>query len=203
MGQFSYIIVRIVIDHAHIVLICQITLVHHERITPITRNIRRQQRTLSNLIPTSGILSTNSMPLKQHLILVPQFNPLNVDSIPTNRNTIPSTTHGTIGRSPRLLQPHLLHLNRRRSNGRLLENGTNTLSGIDGIAQDLIIRLITGFAGEIVRFPGRGVKVWCDPFGEEELCGVVGHFFSGDVDHWGGFDFGSVFVQGGAEGGSI
>mmetsp|Transcript_17403 Transcript_17403/g.27290 ORF Transcript_17403/g.27290 Transcript_17403/m.27290 type:complete len:207 (-) Transcript_17403:88-708(-) len=147
MCQISNIIIRIVVYNANIVIIRQISLVHHERCSTILGNVSCEQCSGTNLIPSSSVLSTNGMSLKQDLILVSQFNSLNMNCIPGDGNSIPSSSHGTIGRSPGLLQTHLLHLNRRGGDSRLLEDSSDTLACLNGIGKNLIIGIITCFTG--------------------------------------------------------
>mmetsp|Transcript_14040 Transcript_14040/g.19944 ORF Transcript_14040/g.19944 Transcript_14040/m.19944 type:complete len:203 (-) Transcript_14040:384-992(-) len=143
MCQISNIIVRVVVYNTYIVIIRQISLVDHKRCPTILGNISCEQCSSTNLIPSSSILSTDGMPLKQDLILVSKFNTFNMNCITADRNPIPSSSHGTIGRSPCLLQAHLLHLNCRGGDSRLLEDSSDTFACLNGIGKNLIIGIIT------------------------------------------------------------
>ena len=103
------------------------------------------------------------MPLEQHLVLVTQFYALDVDGIPTDRDAVPPLAHGAVGRSPSLLEPHLLYLYGRGGDGGLLEDGADALAGLDGVLQDLVVRVVSRLARQVVGLPHGGVEVGFDP----------------------------------------
>ena len=70
MCQISNIIIWVVIHDAYVVIISQISLVHDKWSTTILGDVGGKQCSSSNLIPSSTILSSHCMTLKEHLILV-------------------------------------------------------------------------------------------------------------------------------------
>jgi hypothetical protein len=98
------------VDDTDIVIIRQIPFIDNKGSLSILRNVRGQERSLAHFVPTSTVFSTHGMTFKQDGILVSQFNAVNVNGISGDCNAIPSTTHGTIGRTKGLAQTKLFDL---------------------------------------------------------------------------------------------
>mmetsp|Transcript_43790 Transcript_43790/g.105636 ORF Transcript_43790/g.105636 Transcript_43790/m.105636 type:complete len:338 (-) Transcript_43790:155-1168(-) len=188
VSQFCDVVVRIMVNDDDIVVIRQITLVNDEWRRTIIWKVSGQQRSLTNFVPSSTIFTSNGMTLKEDRILVSKFHSFNMDCVTRNSNSIPASSHGSIGRSKCLGKSHLLHLKSTGSNCWFLENGTDFLSSFDGVVENLVVTFVTSFARKIKVFPLLNVEVWLDPLVNDQVTGVVGHFFSSDVDHRRSFD---------------
>mmetsp|Transcript_29047 Transcript_29047/g.44684 ORF Transcript_29047/g.44684 Transcript_29047/m.44684 type:complete len:272 (+) Transcript_29047:799-1614(+) len=188
MSKLSNIVVGIVVDDHHIVVVSQITLVDDKRRRSVFRQVCGQKSSLPNFVPARSIFAPNSVAFEEHGALVTKFNPLDVDSVSGNCDTIPSSSHSTIGRSKGFRQAKFLDLIRRRRDGGLFKNSPNSLSSLYRFVKNFIIRVITSITREIVVFPGRSVKVRLNPLVNNEVASIMGHFFAGDVDHGRGLD---------------
>ncbi len=143
MSQTGDIVVGIVIYYHDIVIIGQIAFIYDKGWRSFFfGQVGRQQGSFTDLIPTRTVFAPDRMSFKEHRVLVPQFNPINMNGITTNGNSIPSPSHGSIGGPPRFLQAHLFDLKSRRRNGRFFENGTNVFSGLDGILYQSTVETI-------------------------------------------------------------
>mmetsp|Transcript_5461 Transcript_5461/g.12982 ORF Transcript_5461/g.12982 Transcript_5461/m.12982 type:complete len:289 (-) Transcript_5461:136-1002(-) len=200
MGEILDVVVGVVVNSYNVVVVGQITLVDNEGSRAILGKVGSQESSLSNLIPASTILSSNGMAFEQDLVFVTEFNSLNVNRITGNGNSVPSPAHGSVGRSECLREAKFFYLGSRGSNGWFLENGTNSLSGFDGVVQDLVVGFVTGLTRQIIGLPGASVKIWLDPFVDNQIRGIVGHLFTGNVNHRWGRDIlaeGNTFHLGG------
>mmetsp|Transcript_5119 Transcript_5119/g.7203 ORF Transcript_5119/g.7203 Transcript_5119/m.7203 type:complete len:207 (-) Transcript_5119:343-963(-) len=146
VSELSDIVIGVVINDAYIVVVRQITFVDDKGCRSVSWQVGCQKSSLANLVPTGSVFTTDGMAFKKYGIFVSQFNSFNMNCVATNGNTVPSTTHGTIGRAKGLTQTHFLYLNCCWGNSWFLEDGSNTSSSCDSIMQNFIIGFIAGFA---------------------------------------------------------
>mmetsp|Transcript_9223 Transcript_9223/g.27782 ORF Transcript_9223/g.27782 Transcript_9223/m.27782 type:complete len:291 (+) Transcript_9223:852-1724(+) len=177
------VVVGIVIHHADIMIVGEVALVHNKGCRSILWYVSREEGTLPHILPPSTVLASNRVPLEEDLAVVTQLNAVNVDSITADGDAVPSPPHGTVRRTERLAQSHLLHLDRGRGDGGLLEDGPDPRPGLDRLAQDSVVGLVAGLARQVVRLPSGSVEVRLDPLLQDDVARVVGHFLPGDVHH--------------------
>lgn len=106
--------------------------------------------------------------LEEHRTVEAELDTFDVDSVTRDGDTIPTTTHRTVGRAPALLQPHGLDLCRRGSDRRFLEDGADALASIDGVLQDFVISFIASATRKIEELPIGGVEVRLNPLIQAE-----------------------------------
>mmetsp|Transcript_58789 Transcript_58789/g.70111 ORF Transcript_58789/g.70111 Transcript_58789/m.70111 type:complete len:266 (+) Transcript_58789:231-1028(+) len=154
MRQIFNIIVRIVIHHAHIVIIRQVALVHHERsLRLVVRDVSREQRPRAHFVPTGAILSSHGMPFEQYRVLISQFDTVNVYRVSTNRYAVPALAHGAVGTAKGFFETHFFDLDRGGCDGGFFENRADAFPGGYGGVEDGVVGGVAVFAGEIVGFP--------------------------------------------------
>mmetsp|Transcript_28541 Transcript_28541/g.71842 ORF Transcript_28541/g.71842 Transcript_28541/m.71842 type:complete len:212 (-) Transcript_28541:35-670(-) len=144
------------------------------------------------------------MTLEQHGLLEAKLQPVNVDRVARDGDAVPPLAHRPVRRPPRLLQAELDLLDLSGSDGWLLEDGPDALARLDSIVKHLVLRVVAGLAGEVVKLPLRGVDVGLDPAVQDELHAVVRHLLPRDVGHGGGDELGASGhgAGGGGSGGS-
>mmetsp|Transcript_5647 Transcript_5647/g.11705 ORF Transcript_5647/g.11705 Transcript_5647/m.11705 type:complete len:252 (-) Transcript_5647:359-1114(-) len=147
------IVVWVVVHHNNIVVVFQVSFVDNKGRTSVLRHVRRQESSFTNIFPTSAVFASNRMAFKKNRVFVTKVNPLNVNGITRNRNTVPSSTHGTIGAPKGSRQTHFRLLLCRWGNGGLLEDGSYAFSSFDGIMKHLVICFITALARKVIAFP--------------------------------------------------
>mmetsp|Transcript_14299 Transcript_14299/g.23113 ORF Transcript_14299/g.23113 Transcript_14299/m.23113 type:complete len:296 (-) Transcript_14299:299-1186(-) len=183
MRQLSDIVVGVVVHDHHVVVVGQISFIDDKRRSTVLGKVGGQQGTLSDFIPAGTVLSSYSMTFKKNLVLVTEFNTLDMNGITRNGNTVPSTTHSTVGGSKGLGKSKFFDLKRRGRDGRFFKDGPNTCTSFYGIMKDFVVGLVTAFARQIVDLPGARVEVGFDPLIDKQITCVMGHLLSRDVDH--------------------
>mmetsp|Transcript_148350 Transcript_148350/g.413270 ORF Transcript_148350/g.413270 Transcript_148350/m.413270 type:complete len:262 (+) Transcript_148350:580-1365(+) len=94
------VIQRVVIYHYSASAVLQLTPVNnHGLVLHILREEGRKHAALAHLLPSSGILTTNGMALKEHRPLETQFDVRDVDGVAGDGDAIPALAHCAVWRA--------------------------------------------------------------------------------------------------------
>mmetsp|Transcript_16240 Transcript_16240/g.26488 ORF Transcript_16240/g.26488 Transcript_16240/m.26488 type:complete len:249 (-) Transcript_16240:281-1027(-) len=148
MSQVNNIIKRVVICYNSTCIVPQVALVNQLSLAGILGRgtlwkKKCLQLSLSYSSITSSVFSTNSMSFKENWVFVTQLHTFNHDCITTDSDSVPSTSHGAIWTSPRLVQTKLLLLNLSWGNRWLLEDSLDTSTSVNRVPQTLVLGTIS------------------------------------------------------------
>lgn len=147
------VIVRIVIGHDGVTVICQSPVIDNEGITAILGCEDSRGFTRTDDLVRGLVFSTDSVTIEENGVLITEFHPRNVDSITRDGDSVPPGTHGAVRRAPRLLQSHRLLLLAGWGYCGLLVDSSDSLSGYNRVFQDLIVGFVTVLARQVVELP--------------------------------------------------
>mmetsp|Transcript_25493 Transcript_25493/g.69014 ORF Transcript_25493/g.69014 Transcript_25493/m.69014 type:complete len:502 (-) Transcript_25493:32-1537(-) len=178
VGQVSHVVIGVVIHHRHVQVVVQHALVHGHRVAIAVLGVKLGHETpFTHLLPPRAVLAAHSMPLKEHWLLEAQLHAVNVDGVARDGDSVPAAAHEAIGRSPGLLEAHFRLLHRCGRDRGLFEDGTDARACSHSVLEHPILRVVSGFARQVIVLPGTRVKVWIHPLIHDELHAVTSHLF--------------------------
>mmetsp|Transcript_12382 Transcript_12382/g.16082 ORF Transcript_12382/g.16082 Transcript_12382/m.16082 type:complete len:249 (+) Transcript_12382:854-1600(+) len=164
MSQISNVVQRVVIGDYGIDVIFQKPFIYDNVVLGLIFREKDSLKLSSSYHSISStVFSTNSMTFEQNWILETKVHTLDVNSVSTNRDTFPPTSHRPVRAPPSFFQSKFLLLFCSRSNRWFFENRPEALSGCNRIMQYLIFRVISTFTAQIIKLPRGNVYIRFNP----------------------------------------